>query len=142
MASPTPTRELDAQLRKSIRDAQKSVRRLVSILAVLLFASLSVTVYLGYRDLTERARVDQDVLEITPQIIAQLTRIDQSQCGFYVPLVLAGQELTLKTGSKLGVQLVEGSRYAMDGLSCPYQLPAPTTVLLQLGRKFGIPITR
>ena len=112
---PTPVSELEKPLLTTIRNAQKNIRRLVTILAILLVIIMPIAGFLLRQNLSEHGRVDQDVREIL-----------QTECDFYVPLVLAGNELTPKTGSKLGVQLVEGSRSAMHGIGCTNRIPPPT----------------
>ena len=133
MSEPTPTSELDEQLREIIRASQRGLRRVIRFLVAALTASMLVIAVLGYQQLTEHQRIDADVSEFV-----------SGTCLFYVPLVDAGNQLTLKTGSKLGVQLVEGSREALHSLHCAtslYRVPPASAVLLQLGRKYGVPIT-
>lgn len=131
MVDPEPVSKIERQLQEAA--FSRTMRLVWSIIicqGVLIITLSVVSGLLGYQRLTERARIDQGV-----------TTVVRQQCDFYVPLVLAGNQLTVKTGSKLGVQLVEGSRRALHGLGCTYRMPAPSKVLLQLGRKYGVPVT-
>ena len=133
MSDPVPTREIDEQLKEVIRDSQRGLRRIIAILFSLLAIAGAVIGILGYQQLTERPRVD-----------AYVSAYVSGTCLFYVPLVEAGNQLSPKTASKLGVQLVEGSREALHALHCSpslYRVPPPSRVLIQLSRKFGVPLT-
>ncbi|MCW2929974.1 MAG: hypothetical protein JWM19_936 [Actinomycetia bacterium] len=119
---PTPVRDLDEQLGQTFRRSRRILWVIMisqGVVVILLVAAVSV---LGVLQAEARASA-------------------QSQCEFYAPLVQAGQQLTPKSSTKLGIELVEGSRRALLGLGCSYPLPSPSPVLLQLGRKYGVPIT-
>jgi hypothetical protein len=131
MSDPTPTSEIDEQLRETIRRGRRGLVRIVYILAGALFIVIGTCGFLVYQQIGEHARIDQDV-----------TRITSSTCDFYVPLMIAGNQLPTKPASKLGVQLVEGSRQALRGLGCASDLVPPSATLLQLGRLYHVPISR
>lgn len=132
MSDPEPVSQIEQRLHvnEGFYRTMRLVWTIIICQAVLIVTLAVVSGLLGYQRLTERARIDSDV-----------TRIVSSQCAFYVPLVVAGNQLTLKTGSRLGTEIVEGSRQAIHGLGCSYRLPPPTRTLLQLGRKYGIQFT-
>lgn len=128
MSDPFPPSRLNEALEATVLRSAKLIWTIIIAEAVLIITVAVVAGMLGYQRLTERTRVNQDVTQIT-----------SSQCQFYFPLATA--PLVLNPSSKLGVQIVEGSRLAVHGLGCPGELPPPSRVLVELGRKYHVPIT-
>jgi hypothetical protein len=118
----------EAVLHADITGSRRPIWVIVFIEGILI-CILSVAVgVLVFQRIGETARVKQDVTDVV-----------SAQCVFYEPLTTA--PLDPKTASKAGVQLVEGSRRAWVGLHCAGPLAPPTPLLVQLGRRFGVPIT-
>lgn len=119
---PAPTSDLDEQLGRTIRRSRRALWAIMIGQGVVILLLVVAVAVLGVLQAEARSSA-------------------QSQCDFYIPVVQTGQQLSVKTSSKLGTELVEGSRRALHGLGCSYPLPPPSPALLQLGRKYQVPIT-
>ena len=75
----------------------------------------------------------QDTQKIN-NIVAERT---QSLCAFFGPLAPVPPTVN---STKVGVQLLEGSRIVVKGLNCPGSFPPPSQELINLGKKYNIPI--
>lgn len=121
--APTPTKELDADLKEVVDRSLKFLRRITAAMGVIVVAVVIVAVLLGRQALTERSRVDAYVA---------------GQCPFFYPVAIAP---VAPDTSKLGVDLVEGARTALARQACPEKIPPPSTELLLLGVKYHVLIT-
>jgi hypothetical protein len=120
---PTPTRDLDEQLKDVADETNRLLKRIILVMGVVLVAVIVVAGALVRQSLTERSRVD-DYLG--------------GQCPFFYPVAILPVPANT---SKLGVDLVEGARTALARQECPEKIPPPSAELLVLGRKYQIPIT-
>jgi hypothetical protein len=118
-------------LRKDITDSKRPIWVIVIAEGILICVLSIAVITLLLQRVGETARVKQVVTDIV-----------STQCYFYVPLMISGNELPPppKPASKLAIQLVEGSRQALYGLGCTSDLVPPSPALLKLGRKYGVPI--
>jgi hypothetical protein len=129
MVDPMPTADLNVQLRALVKRSRKVVWALITAEGVLLIAVAVLSGYLGWRQLSERQRVESVV-----------TSMVSSQCSFYYSLGTA--PLAPERTTKFGLNLVENSRVIVHRLGCRQKLPPPSAELIQLGRKYGVTITR
>lgn len=125
---PEPVSEVGRRLSKDIGLSSRLIWTIIIGQGVLLVTLAVISSLLGIAQLNEHSRVDGDVIHVV-----------SSQCQFYESL--ASAQLSAKTNSRIAVQLVEGSRRSVHGLGCPGKLPPPSPALLELGRKWGVPIT-
>jgi hypothetical protein len=122
--APTPTSELDADLKEVLDRSLKFLRRITVGMGVIVLVVVITAALLVRWALTEHSRVD-DYLA--------------GQCPFYY--TVAALPLTVSAGKVVVVvDLVEGARSALARQACPEGLPPPSAELLLLGRKYGIPI--
>lgn len=121
--TPTPTSELDETLKGVADETNRLLRRVIMVMGVALIAVIVVAVILVRGALTEKSRVDSYL---------------SGQCPFFYPVAVLPVPANT---SKLGVDLVEGARTALARQACPEKVPPPSAALLQLGRKYGIPIS-
>jgi hypothetical protein len=128
MADPRPTSEIDQDAQDTLRLSRRFIYIQMIAQGTLVIVLAAVVGVLLYRALGERSRTD-----------AQVRQIVSSQCGFDYPVAIA--PVDPKATSKLGLQLVEGARTAVLGLGCPQHLSPPSPELIQLGQKYGVPIT-
>lgn len=129
MADPQPVSDIDADAKNALRLSVRFIYTLMITLGVLVIVLAAIVGILSYRSITERGRTD----DLVHQVVS-------SQCGFDYPVAVA--PVDPKLTSKLGLQLVEGARTAITGLGCPQHLKPPSAQLIQLGNKYGVPITR
>lgn len=120
---PTPTSELDADLKEVLDRSLNFLRRITVGMMVIVLVVVIVASILVRQSLTEKSRVD-DYLA--------------GQCPFFYPVAIAP---VAPNTSKLGIDLVEGARTALARQACPEKIPPPSRELLALGLKFGVPIT-
>jgi hypothetical protein len=120
---PTPTSDLDDDLKEVLDRSLKFLRRITTGMGVIVLVVVVVAGVLVRWALTEHSRVDQYLA---------------GQCPFYY--TVAALPVPANTG-KVGVNLVEGARSALVRQACPERLPPPSAELVLLGRRYGIPIT-
>jgi hypothetical protein len=127
MADPRPTSDIDQDAQDTLRLSRRFIYVQMVAQGAIVIVLAAVVGVLLYRAIGERSRTD-----------AQVKGIVSSQCGFDYPVAIA--PVDPKATSKLGLQLVEGARTAVMGLGCPQHLTPPSAELIQLGKKYGVPI--
>lgn len=128
MADPRPVSDIDQDAADTLRLSRRFIYGLMISLGALVIILAVIVGVLSYRSITERGRTDEQVRQIV-----------SSQCGFDYPVAII--PVDPKVTSKLGLQLVEGARVAIRGLGCPQKLGPPSAALVQLGNKYGIPVS-
>jgi|HubBroStandDraft_2_1064218.scaffolds.fasta_scaffold522558_2 hypothetical protein len=118
--APTPTSELDADLKEVLDRSLKFLRRITTAMGVIVLVVVIVASVLVRWALTEHSRVDQYL---------------GGQCPFYYTVAVLPVPASTST---VGVNLVEGARSALVRQACPETLPPPSAELLLLGRKYHI----
>jgi hypothetical protein len=127
MAEPRPVSEIEADAEKTFRLSRRFIYSLMLGMGALVVVLAIIVGLLVDNSIGERQRTQDQILSIAT-----------SQCS--LDFSVATSPVTSKT-TKLGFNLVEGARIGVEGLHCPQKLPPPSSILLQLGQKFGSPVS-
>lgn len=132
---PVPVHDLDIDLVASMARTRRLQTAILSAIVLLLVYVGASTGYLFSKTLSETNRID-----------TQITQSAVGECEFFGELatvpVSAVPVGKAPATSELGAKLVINSRNAYLDLRCPDPLPAPSTQLLTLAQRYGIPIAR